>query len=94
MQTLAFLWSKRAEIGAQTLEHLGLTLAALGLALTVGVTLGVALTRYRRAAPAVLGFVNVVQTVPSIALLGFMIPLLGIGVVPAVAALFLYALLP
>jgi osmoprotectant transport system permease protein len=60
----------------------------------IGLPLAIACTRYRRMAGPTLGAVGVIQTIPSIALLGFMIPLLGIGAVPAIVALFLYALLP
>ena len=54
----------------------------------------VLLTRFRWLATPILGGANVIQTVPSLAILGFMIPLFGIGATPAIVALFLYALLP
>ncbi|SDL10912.1 osmoprotectant transport system permease protein [Catalinimonas alkaloidigena] len=95
MQTLLhFFWEKRAEIAEQTLQHLWITLTSLGIALVVGLSLGIVLTRRPRLAGSVLGAVNVIQTIPSLALLGFLLPLVGIGVVPAIIALFLYALLP
>lgn len=78
----------------QTAQHIGLTLASLFIAIVVGVPLGIVITRKKRMASAVLGFAGILQTIPSIALLGFMIPLAGIGMVPAIIALFLYALLP
>lgn len=83
--------SKQAE---QTLVHLGLTFTSLLLALAAGLALGIFISRRRRMAGLVLGIAGVLQTIPSIALLGFMIPLLGIGAKPAIVALFLYALLP
>jgi osmoprotectant transport system permease protein len=58
------------------------------------VPLGLALERLRRGAESVIRGIGLLQTVPSIALLAFMIPLLGIGVVPALVALFLYSLYP
>jgi osmoprotectant transport system permease protein len=58
------------------------------------VPLGIFITRRKKMASLVLGFAGIMQTIPSIALLGFMIPLLGIGPKPAIVALFLYALLP
>jgi osmoprotectant transport system permease protein len=67
---------------------------SLGAGLLVAVPLGLALERARRVAEGVIRGVGVLQTVPSIALLAFMIPVLGIGVVPAVTALFLYSLFP
>jgi osmoprotectant transport system permease protein len=67
---------------------------SLAAGLLVAIPLGLVLERVRVAAEAVIRGVGVLQTVPSIALLAFMIPLFGIGVVPAVVALFLYSLLP
>jgi osmoprotectant transport system permease protein len=98
METLSALltfWHEQAgKLGEQTVQHIGLTAASLLLAVLVGGPLGLWLARRPRWAPAVLGVAGVLQTVPSIALLGFLIPLLGIGAVPAICALFLYALLP
>ncbi len=89
-----FVVDHRREILQQTYEHLWITSVALLIATLVGVSLGILLTRYRPLSRPVLGFVNIIQTVPSIALLGFMLPFFGIGVTPAIIALFLYALLP
>lgn len=93
---LAFLWSRRGETLGLVLEHLQLTAISVLLAILVAVPLGVILTRKAAWAPAVLGAAGVIQTIPSLALLAFMIPIpgLGLGVRPAIAALFLYALLP
>ena len=77
-----------------TVEHLYLAGIAMGFAVLVGVSLGILLTRFRWLAMPILGTANIIQTIPSLAILGFMIPLLGIGARPAIAALFLYALLP
>jgi osmoprotectant transport system permease protein len=78
----------------QTVQHIGLTFISLLIAVLIGLPLGIFITRHKRAAGTVLGIAGVLQTIPSIALLGFMIPLLGIGPLPAITALFLYALLP
>jgi osmoprotectant transport system permease protein len=78
----------------RTLEHLLLVAVSLAAAIVVAVPLGVAAARRPRLGQALLALVGVVQTIPSLALLVFMIPLLGIGTVPAIAALFLYSLLP
>jgi osmoprotectant transport system permease protein len=78
----------------QTLRHIFLTLIATFLAVIVGIPLGIYITRNRKMAGLILGFANVIQTIPSLAILGFMIPLFGIGFKPAIAALFLYGLLP
>jgi osmoprotectant transport system permease protein len=92
-----FFWIRREEIFALTGEHLLLVLVSTFLAVAVGVPLGVALTRRPRLARPILGFANVVQTIPSLALFGFLIPLPligGIGARTAIAALVVYALLP
>ncbi|MDJ0365895.1 ABC transporter permease/substrate-binding protein [Hymenobacter sp. H14-R3] len=98
MQTLTDLltfWHAQAgKLGQQTLQHVALTAAALLLGVAVGVPVGLWLTRRPRYAPAVLGVAGVLQTVPSIALLGFLIPVMGIGAGPAILALLLYSLLP
>ncbi|MFW6164053.1 MAG: ABC transporter permease [Planctomycetota bacterium] len=86
--------ARRAELLEQIVEHLRLTLSAMGLAGAVGITLGILLTRWRRLATPVLAAASVIQTVPSLALLALMIPWLGTGVQPAITALFLYAVLP
>lgn len=92
-----YFWERRSEILALTGEHVLLVLASTFLAVAIGVPLGVALTRRPRLARPVLGFANVVQTIPSLALFGFLIPLPfigGIGARTAIAALVVYALLP
>ncbi len=86
--------SAAARILRRTGEHLALVGVALLAAVAVAVPLGVAAARSPAVARVALPAVGVVQTIPSLALLVFMIPLLGIGAGPAVAALFLYALLP
>jgi osmoprotectant transport system permease protein len=77
-----------------TKEHLFLVLVSLGAAIVVAIPLGVAAVKYPRAGQLILGVVGVIYTIPSLALLVFMIPLLGIGGPPAIVALFLYSLLP
>lgn len=89
-----FFREHAAELGEQALEHLMLTLSALALAVVVGLPLGIWLARRKAASRVVLGIAAVIQTIPSLALLGFLIPLTGIGPVPAIIALFAYALLP
>jgi osmoprotectant transport system permease protein len=83
-----------AAIAVATSEHLELTAIAVGIAVLIGVPLGAYLLRERFLAGPVLALVGVIQTVPSLALLGLLIPLFGIGEKPALLALFLYALLP
>lgn len=83
-----------AEIISKTLTHLKITFMALALAILVALPLGILLYRYASLSKITLYAVGLLQTIPSIALLALMIPLMGIGVVPAIFALFLYALLP
>ena len=82
------------DIFVEILRHLQLTGIALALAAIAGVPLGVLIARERWLATPVLATISVIYTIPSVALLGFMIPLLGIGPRVAIVALFLYALLP
>jgi osmoprotectant transport system permease protein len=91
---LSFVTQQSDKLLEQTLTHIGLTFISLFFSILVGVPLGIFIARSKRFANLVLGIANVLQTIPGIALLGFMIPLLGIGAVPAIVALFLYALLP
>lgn len=86
--------SRMSSIGQRTLEHLVLTGVSLAAAVLIGLPLGIIAGRRPRFARVVLAVTGVVQTIPSLALLVFMIPLLGIGFAPAVVALFLYSLLP
>ena len=89
-----YMWDRRATLLSLTLRHLLLVALALGAAVIVAVPLGLALERGRRIAEPTIGGLGVLQTIPSIALLAFMIPLLGVGVAPALVALWLYALYP
>ena len=77
-----------------TREHLVLVGISLSAAILVAIPLGIVAARYARVGPVVLGIAGIIQTIPSLALFVFMIPLLGIGGPPAVVALFLYSLLP
>ena len=94
-QTLwEFMHQQSDKLLMQTLQHIGLTFISLLIAVIIGLPLGIWITRQKRFSGVVLGIAGVLQTIPSIALLGFMIPLLGIGAKPAIVALLLYALLP
>jgi osmoprotectant transport system permease protein len=77
-----------------TATHLKLSLLSLVAAILVGVPLGVLASRFRRIGHLSLAGTGILQTIPSLALLAFLIPVLGIGARPALAALFLYSLLP
>jgi len=77
-----------------TLQHMELVILSMILAILIGVPLGILITRIPAIKGWVLGTAGILQTIPSLALLGFMIPLFGIGMNTAIAALFLYSLLP
>ena len=78
----------------RTVEHLLLVAISLAAAIVLSIPLGILAFRRPRAGQAVLAIASALQTIPSLALLVFMIPLLGIGAAPAMVALFLYSLLP
>jgi osmoprotectant transport system permease protein len=91
---LAYAWSDRRQLLRRTLEHLGLSATALLLGALVSIPLGLWLERHRGGAEAVIRALGLLQTVPSLALLAFMIPFLGVGIVPAIVALWIYSLFP
>jgi osmoprotectant transport system permease protein len=91
---LEYLRAQRSTLLSLTGRHLLLVGVSLGIAVLIAVPLGLVLERYSRRAELAIRTVGVLQTLPGIALLAFMIPLLGIGVVPALSALVLYSLYP
>lgn len=93
----AYFWQRRSEILSLTGEHLMLVVISTLAAAAIGVPLGVALTRRPKLSRPILGLAGIVQTIPSLALFGFLIPLPlvgGIGAKTAIVALIVYALLP
>jgi osmoprotectant transport system permease protein len=89
-----FLARESVDLARWTLEHLVLSGLAVVAAIAAGVPSGIWVARRPRAASALLSLLGVIETIPSLALLGLLLPVLGIGFAPAVVALFLYALLP
>ncbi|MCY6369997.1 glycine betaine ABC transporter substrate-binding protein [Clostridium ganghwense] len=90
----SYFLNKSDQVGELLLQHLGLTIAAVIVAILVGVPLGILITRKKKLATPILGIANVIQAIPSLALLGFLIPVIGIGSTPAIVMVFLYSLLP
>ncbi|MBE4948149.1 ABC transporter permease/substrate-binding protein [Chryseobacterium culicis] len=89
-----FITEQHEKLLVQAVQHLGLTFLSLFLAIMIGLPLGILIARKRKLSGSVLGIAGILQTIPSIALLGFMIPVFGIGATPAIVALLIYALLP
>ncbi|MDZ8031207.1 MAG: ABC transporter permease [Nostoc sp. DedQUE08] len=92
-----FLVKYAPEILQHTLEHLFLVGIAIGIAIIVGIPLGILITRKTFLRQPILGIANIFQTIPSLALFGLLIPVPiigGIGAVPAIVALTVYSLLP
>lgn len=93
-ELLTIVQERWPDIVETFVEHIELTFISLFFAIIIAVPLGIFLTRYRKIADIVIGITAIVQTIPSLALLGFMIPILGIGFVPGIVALTIYGLLP
>lgn len=95
MREFMSVFQERQDILLKTIwEHLQISLLSLIIAIVIAVPLGIILTRYKRVSEPVIGLAAVVQTIPSLAILAFLIPLFGIGTVPAIVALTAYGLLP
>ena len=91
---LAQLAVRKTEILSLLLEHIQLTVVAVLIAVAIGVPLGILITKNKRVAGIVIGFANLVQAIPSLAILGFLIPVIGIGSTPAITMVVLYSMLP
>ncbi|SHI47042.1 osmoprotectant transport system permease protein [Clostridium cavendishii DSM 21758] len=89
-----FIISRKEQILELLWQHMQLTVFAVLLSIVIGVPLGILITRVRKLSKPILGIANVVQAIPSLALLGFLIPVLGIGSKPAIVMVVLYSLLP
>ena len=92
-----YLRDHAGQVAGLALEHVFMVAVAVGIAVAIGVPLGIAATRWRRWERVVIGVANVLQTIPSLALFGFLIPVPligGIGARTAILALTMYALLP
>ncbi|MFN6708555.1 ABC transporter permease [Enterococcus faecium] len=89
-----FFHQHGSEILSKGFEHLYISGLSLIIGIIIAVPLGVLLTRFPKAATIVIGLTSALQTIPSLALLALMIPLFGVGKLPAIIALFIYSLLP
>jgi osmoprotectant transport system permease protein len=94
MNFIAYISNNGMLVFVSTLEHMQLTFLSILIAVLIGVPLGILISYLSGLQKPVLGCANVVQAVPSIALLGFLVPFLGIGEKPAVFMVVMYSLLP
>lgn len=96
MSILTFLQERAGDIGIALQEHLIITVSSVLLGCIISIPLGILLVynRFKWLNSAVFFIANLLQTIPSLALLAILIPLLGIGMKPAIIALFLYSIMP
>lgn len=94
MAFINFFMERIDQVSNLIIQHIELTIIAVLIAIAIGVPLGILITKVKNLAMIVIGMANIVQAVPSLALLGFLIPVLGIGSLPAITMVFLYSLLP
>lgn len=94
MQILQILWDRRVFFLKCLVEHIRISMTAVICAGVLGIMAGVLISRHKKTAGIVLGIINVIYTIPSISLLGFLIPFTGIGNKTAIIALTVYGLLP
>lgn len=76
------------------IEHIYLTIISVGCAILIAIPLGIIISYKKKLSKPILSVANVVQAIPSMALLGFLIPFLGIGKIPAIVTVIMYSLLP
>lgn len=93
-QIITQLQMRQGDLLLALLRHMELVGLSMLIAICIGIPLGIIITRVSALEAPVLGGAGILQTIPSLALLGFMIPFFGIGMTTAVVALFLYSLLP
>lgn len=91
---IEYLTNNTSSISSLFLDHIQLTILAIILSIAIGVPIGIVVSYFRPARKPVMAMANLIQAIPSMALLGFMIPLLGIGTKPAIFMVILYSLLP
>ncbi|MDS0527802.1 ABC transporter permease subunit [Clostridium sp. SHJSY1] len=94
MNFFEYFSQNKSQIFSLTIEHIELTFISVAIAILIGVPLGIFICYVKKLNKPILGIANVVQAIPSMALLGFAIPFLGIGTLPAIVTVVLYSLLP
>jgi osmoprotectant transport system permease protein len=94
MDLIEFFLARQRTIWQLTIEHIVMVLIAMAISIVLGITVGILITRNKRAAKMVLNFTSIMMTIPSLALFSLLIPILGIGTAPAVVGMVAYTQLP
>lgn len=94
MELLKYILGIKEQVFFLLCEHIFLSSLAIILSIVIGIPLGILITYFTKTKKVILGIINVIQSIPSMALLGFTIPFLGIGKLPAIIMVVLYSLLP
>lgn len=89
-----FIIDRKLQIYDLFIQHIELTLFSVVISILIGIPLGILIVRVKKFSTPIIGLANIIQSIPSLALLGFLIPVLGIGSKPAIAMVVLYSLLP
>ncbi|MBU3142580.1 ABC transporter permease subunit [Clostridium sp. CF012] len=91
---IKFVVERKDEISNLLMQHIQLTIFSILMSVIIAIPLAILIVRFRKFAAPVIGFTNIVQSIPSLALLGFLIPVVGIGSKPAIIMVVMYSLLP
>lgn len=89
-----YIVSQKSQIISLLIEHIRLTILAILVAIVIGIPLGILISKNEKLRKYIIGVINVFQAIPSMALLGLLVPILGIGSKPAIMMVVLYSLLP
>ena len=87
-------WNIREQVLSLFFDHIQLTILSVGIAVLIGIPVGILISHSPKLSKPILGMTNIVQAIPSLAMLGFLIPYLGIGTAPAIFCVVIYSLLP
>lgn len=93
-ELINYFINNKSQILSLLVEHIELTFLSLSIAIILGIPIGIFISKSKKIGNIIIGFTSVIQAIPSMALLGFIIPFLGIGTKPAIAMVVLYSLLP
>ncbi|SHM25857.1 osmoprotectant transport system permease protein [Caldanaerovirga acetigignens] len=94
VEYINFMKDRADDILVLTTQHIQLSVMALIIAIAIGVPLGILIAKFPKTSSFIIGLANAVQAIPSLALLGFLVPFLGIGSTPSIVMIVMYTLLP